>query len=158
MYPQTRNVAGRAHRAALIEFVEQHGGLVYIVLNFNRPVTRAAAQQQAGRLFARLDRHYLGHGWARKTDERGHFLCIMEHVSTNLHINLVGDPPMPAQMLPISALSACINRHWQQIVPGGAAHLQRIYDLSGLAHYCTKELLHPETTDQVFHSRDFWPA
>src|SRR4051812_15818245 len=132
------------YRAAFEEMLEGLNVDLFVTLSFSQNMQFARARPLLGQWFARLDNHYLGRGWARRSsDERSFAIAVPENISTNLHYHCLMRLPGWGRTQTIPASAADLDRYWRRLVPGGTCDVEPIHDIAGAARYVAKQLVRP---------------
>src|SRR3954462_1841273 len=77
---------------------------LFVTLSFSQDTRFQRARPLLGQWFARLDNHYLGRSWARRSsDERTFAIAVPENISTNLHYHCLMRLPAWGRTQPIPA-------------------------------------------------------
>ena len=109
-----------------------------------------------GEYLAMMDRALLGRKWsAVSADNRTDGVFFIEHTGTNIHAHgLLRFPQAKTHDLQVLTLLK-----WNKLTQSGDTNFQTIYDLDGVAEYCTKEIMRTQfTPDQVVLARQFMAA
>lgn len=90
-----------------------------------------------GKFCGMMDREICGHKFhTYPTNKRTNGIFVIEHTKTNIHAHgLLKFPDNPTVDLPL--LTA---RKWNILTKAGTTNFQPIYDVAGVAGYCTKEM------------------
>src|SRR3954463_2243210 len=100
---------------------------LFVTLSFSQDTRFQRARPLLVQWFARLDNHYLGRSWARRSsDERTFAIAVPENISTNLHYHCLMRLPAWGRTQPIPACAVELDRYWHRLVPGGTCDVQPI--------------------------------
>jgi hypothetical protein len=132
------------YRDAFEEFLTTLDVDLFGTLSFSQNTRFQQARPLLGQWFARLDNHYLGRGWARRSsDERTFAVAVPENIDTNLHYHCVMRLPAWGRTQPIDETALALDRYWRRLAWGGTSDVVLIYDLPTLARYMSKQLVRP---------------
>ena len=129
-------VPHNAYRHAFEDLVASQRPEWAITSIFNGPTSLASGQKALRGFHARLDRALLGRNWQRQPAEQRSF-CIWqpEHIASNLHYHGCMRIPQGKEEKFLTIAQGI----WKKLVPSGAMDINPITDISGWAHYITKE-------------------
>jgi hypothetical protein len=146
----------REYRAALEEWLATIDADLFVTLSFAQHVQLGSARQLLRQWFARLDNHYLGRGWARRSsDQRTFAILVPENISTNLHYHCLMRLPTWGQTQSIADRTATLAQFWNRIVPRGTCDVELIYNLPWVARYVAKQLVRPRYLDHYLLASEF---
>lgn len=109
-----------------------------------------------GEYLAMMDRALLGRKWSQLSPEqRTDGIFIIEHTKSNIHAHgLLRFPTAKSYDLEVLTLLK-----WNRLTQSGDTNFQWIYDIEGVAEYCTKEMNSKQfSQDQVVLARQFMAA
>ncbi len=143
-------------RAALRQWILDHGADLFVTANFNRDTNSEAARRNLKRWHARIDRALLGASWAKKAiNQRTFFVAFVENTDSNLHYHMLlklSDPQAKARFLDIAESA------WLGLVKSGSLDIKPIEtrnDLARTAAYATKQLYRSDRLEQFILSTEF---
>jgi hypothetical protein len=146
----------RDYRAAMEKWLATIDADLFVTLSFAQDARLGSACQLLRQWFARIDNHYLGRGWARRSsDERTFAILIPENIGTNLHYHCLMRLPTRGQSQSIANRSTTLVRFWDRIVPRGTCDVELIHDLPGVARYIAKQLVRPGYLDHYLLASEF---
>src|SRR5947208_13592922 len=91
-------------------------GRLFVTLSLGQDARLSQARQLLRQWFARLDDHYLGRCWARRSSDQRTFAILMpENISTNLHYHCLMRLPSWGQAKGIADCAATLERFWRLI-------------------------------------------
>jgi hypothetical protein len=146
----------REYRAAMEEWLATLDADLFVTLSFAQDARLGGARQLLRQWFARLDSHYLGRAWARRSsDERTFAILVPENIDTNLHYHCLMRLPSRGQTEDIKDRAATLQRLWRRLVPRGTCDVELIYDLPGLARYVAKQVVRPGYSQHFLMASEF---
>jgi hypothetical protein len=146
----------RDYRAAMEKWLATIDADLFVTLSFAQDARLDSARQLLRQWFARIDNHYLGRGWARRSsDERTFAILIPENISTNLHYHCLMRLPTWGQTQSIADRTATLAQFWNRIVPRGTCDVELIYNLPWVARYVAKQLVRPSYLDHYLLASEF---
>jgi hypothetical protein len=146
----------REYRAALEEWLVTTDTNLFVTLSLGQDARLSQARQLLRQWFARLDDHYLGRCWARRSSDQRTFAILMpENISTNLHYHCLMRLPSWGQAQGIADCAATLQRFWRRIVPRGTCDVEAIYDRTGAARYVAKQLVRPGHHEHYLLASEF---
>ena len=146
----------REYRAAFEKWLTTLDVDLFVTLSFSQNMWFQQARPLLGEWFARLDNHYLGRGWVRRsTDERTFAVAVAENISTNPHYHCLMRLPGWGRRQAINECAITLDRYWRRLAWGGTSDVQLIYDLPPLAFYMVKQLVRPGYEQHYLLSSEF---
>lgn len=146
----------RLYRAEFEKMLRSLDVDLFVTLSFSQNTRFQQARPLLGQWFARLDSHYLGRGWARRTsDERTFAIAVAENISTNPHYHCLMRLPAWGRTQSVDECAVSLDRYWRRLAWGGTCDVQPIYDLPGLAFYMAKQLVRPGYEQHYLISSEF---
>src|SRR3954470_22458460 len=107
------------YRAAFEEWLTTLDVDLFVTLSYSQNTRSQQARPTLGQWFARLDSHYLGRGWARRsTGERTFAVAVAENISTNPHYHCVMRLPAWGRTQPIDECAVALDRYWRRLAWG----------------------------------------
>src|SRR5438128_10876703 len=92
----------REYRDAFEQFLRTLEVDLFVTLSFSQNMRFQQARPLLGQWFARLDGHYLGRGWTRRTsDVRTFAVAVAENIATNPHYHCLIRLPAWGRTQPI---------------------------------------------------------
>ena len=124
------------HRAAVEKVIADIEPTLFVTLVFNSDVSFTRARAKLLQFFARMDRKTVGCRWLERPKERATYVAIAENVDSNLHFHIAARIA-PQHRAKFVQLAAAI---WAKLVPSGSVDIQRVWGLSGMSDYMTKQI------------------
>lgn len=135
------------HRAAVEKVIADIEPNLFVTLVFNSDVPFTRARAKLLQFFARMDRKTVGCRWLERPEERAIYVAIAENVDSNLHFHIAARIA-PQHRDKFVQMAAPI---WSKLAPSGSVDIQRVWGLSGMADYMTKQIT-PERADRLLLS------
>ena len=146
----------RDYRAAMEKWLATIDADLFVTLSFAQDSRLGNSRQLLRQWFARIDNHYLGRGWARRSsDDRTFAIMIPENIGTNLHYHCLMRPPNWGGNKSVEDCGRTLEQLWHRVVPGGTCDVELIYDLPGAARYVAKQLVRPSYLDHYLLASEF---
>jgi hypothetical protein len=146
----------REYRAAMEDWLATIDADLSVTLSFTQDARLGSARQLLRQWFARLDNHYLGRGWARRSSaDRTFAIVIPENIHTNLHYHCLMRLPGWGRTQSIADCEATLDGFWQRLVRHGDCQVEPIYERAGIARYVVKQLVRPGYLDHYLLASEF---
>lgn len=113
-----------------------------------------------GAFFGRMDRYYLGENWLNlPVTDRTDGIGFIEHTDSNIHAHVLARFSNLEKRGNVWGRNLMAIHYWRNLCESGSVVIKPIYDLNGLAHYCSKELKYAFHNDveQIIFLREFFP-
>jgi hypothetical protein len=128
----------------------------FVTLSFAQNTELGSARKLLRHWFARIDYHYLGRAWCRKSaDQRIMAIVFPENIYTNLHYHCLVRLPERARHEAYDQTARVLQQHWRRTEPRGSCDVATIYDRPGAARYAAKQLVRPGYSDHYVLASEF---
>ena len=128
---------------------------LFVTLSFAQDTRILSARWMLRDWFARIDNHYLGRAWSRKSSaERTVAIAFPENIYTNLHHHCLLRLPDGARE-PYEGTASVLQRAWARIAPRGTCDVAVVHDIAGAARYAAKQLVRPGYLDHYVIASEF---
>jgi hypothetical protein len=146
----------RDYRAAMEKWLATIDVDLFVTLSFPQDARLGSARQLLRQWFARIDNHYIGRNWARRSsDDRTFAILIPENLSTNLHYHCLMRLPNWERTQSFADCDATLARFWGRLVPRGTCVVKPISDLPGVARYAAKQIVRPGYLEHFLLASEF---
>lgn len=122
------------YRAGLISTMTAFAPTLFVTFVFNRAITISKAEGELTKFRRWVYRSATGK--RRGPGGEMPYMAAVEHEDTNLHIHALFN--VPSDLIPRFEQHG--PRLWQKIMKSGNLDIQAVSDVTGVAHYITKEL------------------